>query len=132
VKRIDLETYLCDVQRKLKETEVFRNQKQVSMHHAFEDMEERRVEWALHDTNMKFMMSKDARSIDMKEYVGVRELLTKTSEAYSEAATKARNLSAVVVQFNKTMSDCRVEIERVNKLLEKCGAVIQGPWKKVE
>ena len=129
MKRIELETYLCEVQKKLKETEVNQKQKQISMRTAFEDMEEKREEWALNDKNMQFMMSKDARSIDLKEFAGVKELRRKTREEYDGAAAKAHTLSVAVEAYNKVIKQCQDEIKRVQGLLAQCGVVVKGPWK---
>lgn len=121
----ELKKYLIEVQGKIKEREIFETQKRVALKHAYENMEEQRVEWDLHRKNMRFMKSDEPSHVDMKEYVICKGLLAAEKEKYDEFATKARNLTMTLQRYREQNAADEAEIERVEKILNRMGDLIE-------
>lgn len=129
MKRMELESLLCDAQKRIDDRKPFYGQKSIALKQARENMEAAREEWNMHRLNMKHMKSGDPPSVDIKEYVVVRDLLVSTSETYSEAIAKAHNLSATIATYDQQNETDNREIERIRALLDKCGTLLQFPKK---
>lgn len=123
-KKTDLETHICDVQKGLKDDQVVLKQKEIALTHAQEDMEEKRVDWAHHKTNHKFMQFK-ATIVDVKEYRGVLQLLKDAKEKFNEAATKVHGLSKTVLILRKQVDGRLAEIARAKDALASMGEVLE-------
>lgn len=123
-KKTELETHICEVQKGLKDDQVVLKQKEIALTHAQEDMEEKRVDWAHHKTNLKFMKTK-ASIVDVKEYRGVLQLLKDAREAFNEVATKVHGLSKAVLAIRKQVDARLVEIERSKQALADMGMVLE-------
>jgi hypothetical protein len=129
MKRMELESLLCDVQKKLDERKTFYNLKSIALKQARENMEGAREEWNMHRLNMEHMKSDKPPSVDIKEYVVVRDLLVAANETYTDAISKAHNLSAVIATYDRQNEDDNREVDRIRALLDKCGTILQFPKK---
>lgn len=132
MKRFEIENALSEVQKKIKEREPVLNQKEIALNHAFENMEAIRTEpggYIDARKNMAYMKSDKPPTVNIKEFAGVQELLKTLNDKYIEAATKAQNLSKTVMRMRQDHERDLREAERIKGILEKCGTLIQGPWK---
>jgi hypothetical protein len=123
-KRTELESTICEVEKGIKEHEVLLKQKEIALKYAQEDMEEKRVDWAHHRTNLTFMKNK-ATYVDIKEFQGVRELLKRARGEYDEAALKVAGLFTAVMSYRKEVEHAQSEIVRAKTLLDGFGKLLQ-------
>ena len=127
--RLELESSICDVEKKLKEAEVILKQKELALKYAHEDLEEKRVEWQMHDKNMRFMKGK-ATLVDFKEFVGVQKLLKTAKEDFDGISAKVWGLSKTVAIYNKEVEGMKKEIADSKATLVGCDIVIPFPVKE--
>lgn len=123
-KRHELEAYVCELERKIQESVVFLDQKEIALKWAQVDLEEKQQRAALHETNMKFMR-KQASLVDIKEFTGVQKLLVEARHALEDAQVKASTLFTAVRHFKAVIAEARGEIHRTKGVLEGFGRVVQ-------
>ncbi len=130
--RKELESTVCDIEKKLAEHGAILRQKEVSLRHAQEDLEEKRGDLTYHTNNLKFMDQR-ATLVDIKEYRGVLKLQAHAREEVEDVALKVRGLASACASYRREIAAGLQEIAKAKKVLADYGDVITPAvphWRK--
>lgn len=123
--RLELEQHACELERTIKDNEVFLKQKELALTYARSNLEEHRSTWEYNRNNMKYMKKTDL--VDIQEFKGVRKLLAGAREEFDDAAANVRRLLAEAAGHRNLISEATAKLARTKETLAAYGLVI--PWR---
>ena len=130
--RKELESTVCDIEKKLAEHGAILRQKVVALRHAQEDLVEKKADLTYHTNNLKFMDQK-ATLVDLKEYRGVLKLQSRAQAEMEDVALRVRGLTSACASYQRDIDAATKEIQKARGVLTDYGQVITPDvphWRK--
>ena len=121
---MELEQYVCEVERKIKDNEIFLKQKELALVYAQSNVAEHRSTYEYNRKNMVFMKNR-AGVVDIKEFRGVKTQLEKAQVEYDDALATERRLQGEAEHHRAIVRQGQQEIQRAKRELSTYGAVIE-------
>ncbi len=124
MERLQLETDICDLDKKIAEEKLFLKQKELALGYSDANVAEARDRWESNYKNYKHMKTQ-ADVVDIKEFKGVSDLVKKSKAEYDDNVIRNNELRAGVAHHTKNVQVATDKRDRLRAQLDAFGEVVQ-------